>query len=691
MIYPITVVLFFLYCWGLGLGLGLFVKESEDFLERNIMRLGLGLGALPALGLLLNLIKIPLDWKIFLFISIVPVAILIIKSFRNHSSVFGILKGIRINAYVVIMLALFFVSFYMYGKGAFAYPYLEDDDSWNHAIGTKFVSIEKTVFDDAKSITYIDPYPPTYDMLFGILHQTNDSVYWTLKFFNALIVSLSIVFFYFFVKVFTTNSKKALFSAFALFAVPAFLSHFIWALALTVPLYFVSFYAVEKIRDDKKWWVVAATVMVTALTSSPSHSVYFGLFFLLYLISRIIIEKKFLIYEFLAGFTGLLLSFILWWLPVIIRYGFEGFLKTFGIEGIGSRSVGLFSVGGTGDRIYTLQDFIFAKRVNMINNPIGIGIVLSLLVVLALTFLIYRNYTELKKFKLIIVPAFLILNSIILVLLSRTYAGQLWEEKAPAALSQFFSEQSFLVLMLSIIIFIWIMLVVINYKTGDVKEKYILVVLTWLMFTFYAVNAGPFNYKLSPFRAWMLLAIPVSLLSGEAVYSINNIIKSLVKGLFNSSNIVVKIAPLLVVGIIAYGIIATSFIQKYSVNTALWGPGGFWTSNEEIQGYVWFKDNIPKGNKVFTFSNNALIIGFDKFICHWCEEVRSYQRNGFNQTSEQNYNWLKKEQYKYIVIDGQTAKKFGANETANKIQAFMSSNKFKPVFSSKGILIFEIA
>lgn len=331
--YPISIILFFLYCWGLGLGLGLFVKESESFLERNLMRVGFGLGALPALGLLFNLVKIPLDWRIFFFISVIPILILIIKGYRQTTNFLEQFKVPKIEVYSLIMLVLFFISFYMYGEGAFAYPYLEDDDSWSHALSVKYVSIEKTVFTLKPIFHYIDPYPPTYDMLLGILHQTNNSVYWTLKFFNALIVSLSIIFFYFFIRVLTNSLKKALFSTFALFAVPAFLSHFIWAISLTMPLFFVSFYAIEKIREDKKWWIVAAIVMITTLTSSPTHSTYFGLFFAIYLIARTIIEKKLLVYEFLAAFTGLLFSFVLWWLPMILKYGFKSTLQQIGIGG----------------------------------------------------------------------------------------------------------------------------------------------------------------------------------------------------------------------------------------------------------------------------------------------------------------------------------------------------------------------
>jgi hypothetical protein len=610
----LSLVLFFLYTWSFGFLLCRFVKESDNNLEKNLMRMGIGLGVFIFLGFVFNLLRIPLDWRFFLFLA---VAGLLFYLFKNHKTILNTKFEIKIsksNISILLMLILFSMTFYMYHKGAFAYPYLEDDDSWSHALVAKYVSIEKTVFEKTSvGFHYLDPYPPAYGMFFGIMHQTNNSVYWTLKFFNALIVSLSIIFFYFFAKVFTNSSKKALFSTFALFAVPAFLSHFIWSIAITMPLFFISFYAIEKIKDDKKWWIIAAIVIASTLTSSPTHSIYFGLFFIIYFIARILTERRLLLYVFLAGLFGLVLSFIVWWLPMIMNYGFQGVLRSF----LGGNK-NVLSVGGTGDRFYTLSDFIFANEVNMINNPIGIGIVISILTVIGLVFFIF------------------------------------------------------------------------NYKDVLKKENYYkLVLLLWFAFSFYAVNAARFPIKLSPFRAWMLLAIPVSLLSGEALNSINKFVKSAVRG-FAKSNIAITGISLVVLGLVGYGIITTSFVQKYTVNTAQWPPGGFWTSNEEIQGYIWFKDNIPSGTKVFTFSNNALILGFDKFICHWCDDVKNYQKNGFNQTADENYNWLKKEQYEYIIIDGQAARAFGANETNNKIQGFISSNKFKPVFNNNGMLMFEI-
>ena len=691
--YPLSIIVFFVYCWGIGLGLGRFVKESEDPLEKNLMRIGIGLGAILSLGLILNLLKIPLDWRIFLLLSIIPIVLTIFKVFKTNKNIFGNLKNFKINIYPLLMLILFFITLYMYVTGSFAYPYLEDDDPWSHAIGVKFVSIEKTIFEGTtESVHYVDPYPPLYDLILGVLHQTNDSVYWTLKFFNALFISLSIIFFYFFAKIFTNSSKKALFSTFALFALPSFLSHFIWAISLVVPLYFVSFYCIEKIKDDKKWWIIAAITIAATLTLTPSHSPYFGLLFSIYFVTKLIIEKRFLFYEFLSGFFGLAFSFIFWWLPMIIKHGAGGVVR-----GMGSITpANILSIGGTADRIYTLSDFIFAKKANLINNPIGIGIFLSLLTILTLVLLLYKHYDKLKKHLLLILLTFVIFNGIIIYFLSKTYIRQLFRTKAvledsgPIPFSVFFSEQSFLIFSLSFIIFVLVSMAIINYKNKNYKDNYLIITIAWLVFTFYAVNAGPYHYKLSPFRAWLVMAIPIALLSGEAISFIDNFIKALARNILGSKKILMTGASLFGIILMGYLIVNTSFIQKYTVNTATWGPGGFWVSGDEIGAYIWLRDNLEKNSKMFTFVNNAPVIGMDMYTCHWCTEVRDYQKNGFKETPKENYDWLKSKGYEYLIIDGQTIRKFGVNESNAKIKDLVELGLFNPIFQNQGAVILKI-
>ena len=151
----------------------------------------------------------------------------------------------------------------------------------------------------------------------------------------------------------------------------------------------------ERIKHDRNWLILAALAMVTAFTSSPTHGTYFGLFFALYFLAKTLLQRKFLVYDALAGILGAALSFIFWWIPMFFRYGISETLKGLGIQvGTGAAA---FGVGGTADRVYTFNDFFFAQKQNMINNPIGIGIVLSILTLAALIFLLFRLKDTLKK------------------------------------------------------------------------------------------------------------------------------------------------------------------------------------------------------------------------------------------------------------------------------------------------------
>lgn len=614
----LTLLLFLLYCYGLGFSLTFFTKNASNFLERNLMRIGIGLGVLPILGIFLSLIRIPLDWKIFLILSLIMPLFYFFKDFNKLKTLK--LKITKYDVYIIIVLLLFLATFYMYHKGAFAYPYLEDDDPWSHAVGVKFVSVEKNIFTDkAKTIQYINPYPPGYDIVLGVLNQTSSSIMWTLKYFNALIVSLSIIFFYFFVKEFSGRIDRALYSTIILAVIPAFMSHFIWAIALCIPLYFVTFYCLEKIKEDAKWLIPSSIVIASILLLTPTHSTYFVLFFILYFITKTAVFKKFLNYEFYSFMLGLFASFLFWYLPMLIKHGVIGILRGVGLGADES----IINVPGTGDKIYSLADFIFAKSVNMINNPIGIGLVASALFFVSFIYII-MNYKVLLKRK--------------------------------------------------------------NYWRA--------IILVWFLFTLYAVNAARFPIKLSPFRTWMLLAIPVSIFAGDAIFIIIGFCKSIEKAI--NIDFIIRSSAII---LILLGLWFTSGYQKYTVNTtAGWPAGAFWTYTQdesgrvyspELEGYIWLK-NLPTDTKVFSFTNDGIIIGFDKFTCAWCEDVIKFKESAINKSVEELHSWLKGENYQYLTIGGQEAVEFGANITNAKMNELLSSGLFKPVYSNAGVVVMQV-
>ncbi len=481
----ITILLFFVYTWGLGFAITSFVKNSENFFERNLMRMGIGLGVIPILGVFLNFLHIPLHWIVFLLLSIaIPIHSLLKKKDKLTKITFSkpnLLQIKKSNLYITIVFILFFILLYVMVKGAFAYPWLEDGDSWSHAVSAKYIAIKHTAYGQTKDFYishYLAPYPPGYPIVMGLLHQTSASIYWTLKFFNALIISLGIIFFYFFVKEFTQNKSKALFSAFALTCIPCFLSHFIWSHSLIVILFFPAFYCLEMIKHDKKWAYAAAVVMGSIFVTQPTQSIKFVIILGLYFIIKSLLEKRFQKHVFFAGLGALLLSFM-WWYNNLRLLG-SGVSKAV-VRGDVVAESGFFhkiiwiiqktfkSSGGTATRAYSFNDFFVSKPQNMINNPVGVGVVLCLLLFIALIYVIIRYKSLIKK-----------------------------------------------------------------------ENHWIIITLAWLVFTFLGINSMTFNLPvgLFAFRFWMLFAIPVAILASLGLKSLIKISKKIK---INSSIVVIII------------------------------------------------------------------------------------------------------------------------------------------------------
>src|SRR3989344_602952 len=426
----LTIILFFIYTWGLGFTATYWLKKPDHRGERFFLNVGLGLGLFAFLIVLLNLFRIPLDWKIFLALSLIfPLfrlyKLYTLKPWHFHLPKFNF-KLTRTNLAFIIVLLIFAVSLFVYTKGAFSYPYLEDEDPWGHSTGVKYVAMEKDAYDPVVNvyretsdpvISYIDPYPPAYDAMLGILHQTSPDITWTLKFFNALIISLGLIFFYIFVKRFSGDQNKAVFAAFILAVIPSYLSHFIWAMALATTLFFPAVYALNEIKDDKRWFWMAL-VLIAAIWFAQNISQPLKLIFLLLIMVLVwsLSLAKLQWRPLIAIIGGTALSFI-WWVPMIFKRGLQNFISyyTIGdqaeiITGAGSgagEAVGsslwiklstLWSVisnpGGSSARAYNLNDFFIAKGQNLINAPIGIGIFVSLLVLIGIILVLLKYRSE---------------------------------------------------------------------------------------------------------------------------------------------------------------------------------------------------------------------------------------------------------------------------------------------------------
>ena len=464
----ITIILFFVYSYGLGFAATLFLKNSENFLERNLMRIGIGMGVFCILGIVLNLLRIPLNWWVFLVLSLIAPAYYLAK---NHSKIKFGFKISKSDIYTAVVLLLFFITIFMYAKGAFSYPYMEDDDSWAHAKSIKYVALEKTAFEpkdaEVDMFHYIDPYPPAYDIMLAMLHQTSSSLMWTMKFFNTLIISLGVIFFYFFAKLFINSRRKALFATFIFASIPCYLTHFIWSHSLAVTLFFPAMYCMEMIKVDKKWAYACAAVLAGIIVTQPTQAIKIFFMIGLYLVVRCAIERKILFWEWGAIITGGILS-LFWWFNKI--GGIAGGEAARAVSAGGdivkksllSKLIGAFDpTGGSASRAYTFNDFFVAKHQGMINVNPGIGIIVCILAVIGIVFVLIKLKSLIRE-----------------------------------------------------------------------KKSWSIVCLLWIVFAFLGVNSMTFNLPIGlfAFRFWVLLAIPAAFLAAEGSWFLSALGKKINMG-----------------------------------------------------------------------------------------------------------------------------------------------------------------
>ena len=141
----LTIILFFVYTFGLGYSVFLVfrIKKIEAFFERFVIMLGLGLATLVFVGLLLNMLHIMIDWKVILVVSLLGPLYSLFKNRKLPKFTFS--KKIKKSTiYSLLVLVLFAFTLLMHTNGAFSYPWLEDGDPWHHALGAKYVDVEKT-------------------------------------------------------------------------------------------------------------------------------------------------------------------------------------------------------------------------------------------------------------------------------------------------------------------------------------------------------------------------------------------------------------------------------------------------------------------------------------------------------------------------------------------------------------------
>ena len=395
----LSIIFFFLLLLFLGFSL-LYISKihiSYDWFVRIIMYLGTGLGTLIFLIVVFDVVSIPLDYRIFALVSLIcPIHYFITNAKSKISSLsFQFSKNYVYYSIVLFAVVLLFVTYY---HGTFAYSYLEDDDPWSHAVAVKYVAEEKTYSQEPEQIShYLEPYPPTFDAILGLMYQINGSVFLTLKIFNVILITLAILFFFVFVmELFDIQTATA--AAVILVALPSFMSHFIWSHTLGVVLFFPVFFAAYKAFFDKQWILPAVILIAAEMVAHPFVSVLFGVFFIIFLII-FLFQKNYQALKsgFIIGYSGVLLSF-LYWGQQILKHGLDAVLysHTGGFGGVAS--IGMETIADAYiNPAYTLWDLLIAPAMTKIDQPTGIGFLAFLLSICGFVYIILKfkekNYT----------------------------------------------------------------------------------------------------------------------------------------------------------------------------------------------------------------------------------------------------------------------------------------------------------
>ena len=653
----LAILLFLSILFLFGYSVSYFIKREDNPLEKFLMNFGLGVGVFPVVAALFAILHIPLYWWIFLIISAIIPSYAFYKYLKlrdftlplpesiNLKELYTKIKNDKLYIYIFLMLLIFAFTFNMYYSGSMKYPWLEDDDSWIHAGSVNYIAETGLGLEPVKGLNafqYLDAYPIAYDVLLSIPYQINGEMMWNMKFFNALLISLGIIFFFFFAKTFMRSNEKGIFATFMLAAVPAYMTHFIWAHSYLTAAIFPAFYALEKIRDNHHWKYAAVLMTAGLLTIQPTQALKLLIMIGVYIVFKLLLpwksHKPLIVGTLIGSIGGIITSLIVWWIPSFVRYG-KNFLclgLTTGTCGVQSKvfdytqnftgDFHFIGIRGSATRLYYFKDFFIAQKQGMINTSVGIGVVVCILAILGLLFMLwrFRSFSVLRK-----------------------------EE-----------------------------------------ESWKFITICWFIFTLLGLYGGTLiPFALYSFRFWMLFAIPTVLLAAEGFFLITKIGRQIDNDLQKYIQLSFVVYLVIVVGLAA-GVWYTSGIQKYTINTSIWPYNHQFTSMQEEVGYQWLK-TLPDNTNVFPICDSHLkTISYDTSFNWNDESIIAWRDNSYlNKTSEEFHSFLKNNSFEYFIVGALCFRHVDQNDTLNMLgRVSQSQDKFQIAYAQQNQLpiIFKV-
>jgi hypothetical protein len=513
------------------------------------------------------------------------------------------------------LLIIIFAGTYTFFSGSFAYPYLEDGDPYHHLDAATYVKERLTGVQEAKLIVmYFEPYPFAYATIMGLLFQTNTDGIWTLKFFNALFLSLGICLFYIFVKEFTQSNTTAIIATGVLVSLPAYLSHFIFAHSLGTSLFGLGLYYITKhyqLDTKHKFQLTLYTIpLIIAVSATLCIQAVLGVAFGLLCLSYFIvhtIKNGFNTAVFTSLASSVVLAIAIFWLPMmIIHGGVSGIITSGSAENWWQISV----MESSNQSFFTFKDFFIALPYGGIDTHIGIGIAASILAIIGLLFAI-KNIVQKKE-----------------------------------------------------------------------ESTYITIVGVWWIITLLGILGNNLPIRLVPLRWWAFFAFCTAILVAFAIVQLLQHIK------------ITELKWILLI-IIIIAIIYTSFIPRFSTQTAQWPPHA-WVSPGEYSGYEELRKTSY--NALFPLCSDDLKVHYAHKLSYLVSDAKlepkyqAFKQQAFNATPAQIQEFMQEFELKYIIVDTTCVQKYGLNQTNEKAQKLIEEKVAMPVWQSqsKEVILFEM-
>ena len=385
----LTLFIFIIIILGLGYSVLYLSKvECEDHLVYGIMVVGVGFAAFAVITVFMNLFSIPLHYSVLVALAIIIPIWRLVRGFYPGFDVLKKRPGMpEFSVPQMFALFLFVIVFGMMLQGSFSYPFLEDDDPWGHAEAAKYISITHTAEEPVLvDYHYIDPYPPAYDIFMGVMHQSNDSISWTLKFFNSLMCGLAVLFFYAFARSFMPEDISII-ATFIIAMLQSFMSHFIWSQSYLIMMFLVAFYCIKNLEQDWGWFFPGVISIAAVFLSQPSGAVIFVIMFAGYWIANVMMNGFMSEWDaVLTFFVGGLISGVYWFVK-LMQYGFDGLMKGVGFYTDMVSGVAADTSEGV---IYSFKDFFLPPILSRMDQGIGLGPVVFILLVASFVYIIWK-------------------------------------------------------------------------------------------------------------------------------------------------------------------------------------------------------------------------------------------------------------------------------------------------------------